>query len=108
MAFDYKPNDIRWKKADFTNPTTNPTLTLDTEGRALFEVWVKSIAASIVVKIYGSVDNSTWRELPDCQGTTNADFLFHDGFFNAYKHIKVEVVETGTGTITIEVSANAI
>lgn len=86
----------------FTDPTTNPQLSLDLMGRKQVEVYVKSITAGVTVNIYGSTDGATWRKTYSDVTDSNAEFT--KGFFTAYRHVMVEVVETGTGTVTIEIS----
>ena len=91
----------------FSNPSDYPSLVLDTEGRVYVEVWAKSISGGKTVKIYGSRDNTNWREFKDLEFVTDSStYEGTKGFFNGYRYIKVEVQETGTGTIEIEISAN--
>ena len=88
---------------DFTDPSSNPTLDLDLKGRKQVEVYVKSINPNVTVNIYGSVDGSTWRKTYTAQTDDNGEYA--DGFLVGYRYIRVEVVDTGTGTVTIEIAA---
>jgi hypothetical protein len=94
-----------FKNQTFTNPTSNPTLTLDVGSRSYIEVYAKSIAGSKTVNVYGSVDRTNWRKCDTL--TTDATTLeAHKGYNNAYRFIKLELVETGTGTSTLEITAS--
>lgn len=90
---------------NFTNPTSNPTLTLNAGNKSYIEVYAKSIAGGKTVNVYGSVDGTNWRKCDTL--TTDATTLdVHKGYSNAYRYIKLELVETGTGTSTLEISAS--
>lgn len=90
----------------FANPT-NPSLSLDTEGRPYVEVYVSSINGGATVNIYGSLYGTVWHELRNLSFTTDATTKDGTkGFINGWKYIMVEVIDSGTGDVVIEISAN--
>jgi hypothetical protein len=91
--------------ATYVNPASNPVLTLDTEGRTIVEVWIKSIAGGREVKVYGSRNNSDFR-LVDTLTTDGSTREVHSGYFNAYRYVRLELVETGLGTSELEITAS--
>jgi hypothetical protein len=96
---------VAFKNQSFTNPTSNPTLNFDVGSRSYIEVYAKSIAGGKTVYVYGSVDRVNWR-LCDTLTTDATTKEVHKGYGNAYRFIKLELVETGTGTSTLEITAS--
>jgi len=88
---------------NFTDPSSNPSLSLDLKGRKIAEVYVKSIGTGKTVNIYGSIDNTNWRRTHTAKTDSNGEYS--EGFWVAYRYMKVELEETGTGTATIEITA---
>jgi len=97
---------IKEAYSSFTDPTTNPTLDLDLGiyGRPFIEVWAKSLTGGATVRVYGSRNGTDWRLVDTL--TTDVDTReVHKGYNNAYRYVRVVIVETGTGTAEIEISA---
>jgi len=90
---------------DFTDPTENPTLTLDCAGRATVEFWVTEPTGGITVNIYGSTDNATWR-FTTSYTTDPTTKTATDVLSLGYRYIKVEIVNTAPGSYRIEISAS--
>lgn len=89
----------------FVNPATNPEIDLDVGNRRTLEVFVASIAGGKTVNLYGSYDRVNWR-LCNTYTTDAATGLFHKGLFNAYRFVKLELIEIAAGTSTLELTAN--
>jgi len=86
----------------------NPLIvTLDTcnyGGLTLCEVWVKS-DISATFDVYGSVDGDNWRWVDAITVPYNERTDRHQGYHNAYQHLKV--ITSDSGVNEIEIAAGA-
>ncbi len=90
---------VVWTCKDIPAGSNPLSVELDISGRgglALLEVWVKS-DVECEFHMYGSHDGTdgTWREIEDIAIPKNNKYEKHDGYFNAYQHVKVSVDESG-------------
>jgi len=89
----------------FHNPVANPSISLDVGNRRCIEIFVQSIAGGQTVNLYGSYDRVNWR-LCDTFTTDAVTTLLHKGRLNAYRFIRLELIETGAGDSLLEITAN--
>jgi hypothetical protein len=103
-VWDLNDDTIAWMSTPFVNPMTNPEITLDVGNRCWLEIFVDSIVAGAVINLYGSRDRVNWRLCKTY--TTDAATLFHKGLMNAYRFVKLELIEVGAGTSILELTAS--
>lgn len=82
--------------------TSGLEVALDTGGRPYVEVFVSTSDAA-TIEIYASTDGATWRLIETV--TLSSAGTYHDGWFNAYRWVKVKVPTTNID-ITIEITAS--
>lgn len=79
------------------------TVVLDTEGRSVVDVWVKSSGPSTFI-IYGSVDGNDYRQATSIVLPEPGEA--HIGYSNAYRYIKVETEAPNVNNNEIEIVAS--
>jgi len=104
--YEILPRPI-YKTLSASNPTSNPSLLVNVDGRQHVEIWAKSISAGTTVLVQGGQNDS---DLDDIEELTTAALngvnQVHKGYLNAMRYIKVTIEETGTGTEEIKVYAS--
>jgi|GEM_PF-5366509 len=89
----------------WTNPASNPSLVLDCAGRSVVEFWVSEPTGSKTVRVYGSLDGSSYRETTSYT-TGAATKTATDALTTGYRYIKIEIENTAAGAYVIELSAS--
>jgi len=105
---EHTTNDgtVVWTCKDIPGGSNPLTVTLDVAGRgglSLMELWVKS-NVECEFRMYGSHDGTdgTWRLIEEIAiPTKQGKYEKHDGYFNAYHHVKVLTEESGEHEIEI-------
>lgn len=77
------------------------SVSLEIGHRSFVEVWMKTSAAG-TFKVYGSKDNTNWREC-DENPFTGAGEL-NNGYWNGYKYVKVSIAAANNSEIEITAS----
>jgi len=108
--YEILPRPIH-KTQTWTEPYSNPSLTLNVAGRQHVAVWARSEAAATVL-VQVSHDGSTFRDLEELTtASLNGIYQVYKVFQNAWRYFKVTVEETATdispGTAIIDISASA-
>lgn len=104
--YELEPSPIE-KTQTWTNPATNPSLTVNTGGRKQVELWAQSITAAKTVLVQNSQDGTTWRDVEElATGALNGINQVHKGYLNASRYVKATIEETGTGTEIIELTVS--
>lgn len=77
------------------------SVTLEIGHRSFVEVWMKTSAAA-TFKVYGSKDNTNWRECDEIPFTGAGEL--HNGYWNGYKYVKVSTTAANNNEIEITAS----
>jgi len=77
------------------------TVSLEIGHRSFVEVWMKTSAAA-TFKVYGSTDNSNWRECDEIPFTGAGEL--NNGYWNGYKYVRVSISDANNNEIEITAS----
>ena len=77
------------------------TLSLEVGHRRFVEVWMKTSAAA-TFKIYGSKDNTNWRECDEIEFDGAGELK--NGYFNSDRYVKVSTTDANNNEIEITAS----